>query len=46
MSLFSLYTDEVIKTMENDKESIYNQVRLRFIGRHILQDFRMVDLHC
>ncbi|KNB45016.1 decaprenylcistransferase [Blastocystis sp. subtype 4] len=45
MSLFALYTDEVIKTMKNDKESIYNQVRLRFIGRHILDDLSLVNLH-
>lgn len=36
MSLFDLYTTKVIETMKNDKTSVYNKVRLQFIGRHIL----------
>ena len=36
MSLFDLYTTKVIETMKSDKQSVYNKVRLQFIGRHIL----------
>ena len=36
MNLFTYYTDSVIETMENDYDSIYNKVQLRFIGRNIL----------
>ena len=45
MNLFTFYTDKVIETMENDHESIYNKVQLRFIGRHILSIRDAVNLY-
>ena len=36
MSLFAKYTSQVIEQMGTDTQSVFNKVRLRFIGRHIL----------
>lgn len=36
MELFSFYTNEVMESMDKETDSIYNQVKLQFIGRHIL----------
>lgn len=45
MSLFSIYMNDLIKTMQTDEESVFNQARLRFLGRHILASFRCYSLH-
>lgn len=36
MSLFGMYTDQVVEQMQVDKDSVYNRIRLHFVGRHIL----------
>ena len=44
MQLFSFYTNELIENIDKETDSIYNQVQLVFIGRHILlYYFLLVD---
>ena len=38
MQLFSFYTNELIENLDKETDSIYNQVQLVFIGRHIFFD--------
>ena len=45
MSLFSIYMNDLIRTMQTDKESVFNQARLRFLGRHILAFLRLRHLY-
>ena len=45
MSLFSIYMNDLIRTMQTDKESVFNQARLRFLGRHILAFSFLYHLH-
>ena len=44
MQLFAFYTNELIENLDKETDSIYNQVQLVFIGRHILlYCFLLVD---